>query len=124
MFIECRFKSKINKKTLIMVGGIHTNLFPEQTLLDLKPHVIGIGEGEITITEILKEIHTKNFDKIEGVCFIKDGKPFRTSPRKLNKNIDGFPLPARHLIPKEDFIMNNRMFNTDILMTHIMPGRG
>jgi len=124
MFVECRFKSKIKDKTLIMVGGIHANLFPEQTLIDLKPHVVGIGEGEITIIEILKEIHTKNFNKIEGVCFIKDGKPFRTLPRKLNKNIDGFPLPARHLIPQDDFIMNNRMSNTDLLMTHIMPGRG
>lgn len=124
MFIECRFKSKINEKTLIMAGGVHANLFPEQTLMDLEPDVVGVGEGEVTIIEILKEIETRNFSKIDGVCFLENGKPYKTPPRRLNRNIDGFPFPARHLIPKEDFIMNNRMSDTDILMTHIMPGRG
>lgn len=124
MFMECRYKSKINSDTLIMVGGIHANLFPEQTLIDLKPDVVGVGEGEETILEILKEKETKQFKKITGVCYLENGIPVKTQSRKLSKNIDNFPLPARHLLEIDDFIMNDRLSNINTIMTHIMPGRG
>lgn len=124
LFMECRFKSTFDPDTLIMAGGIHANLLPEQTLVDLEPHVVGIGEGEDTIIELLVEKDTKDFHKIAGVCYLDDNKPKRTVPRQYTKNIDNFPLPARHLLPKEDFIMNDRMSNTNVLMTHLMPGRG
>lgn len=124
LFMECRFKSMFRPDTLIMAGGIHANLLPEQTLVDLKPHVVGVGEGEETILEILAEKGTKNFHKIAGVCYLDNGKPKRTAPRQISRSIDNFPLPARHMIPKEDFVMNDRMSNTNVLMTHIMPGRG
>jgi radical SAM superfamily enzyme YgiQ (UPF0313 family) len=125
MFMECRFKSLFAPDALIMAGGIHANLFPEQTLLDLKVDVVGIGEGEETIVELLKLWHTKDFSAVAGVCYMgSDRAPVRTPPRKLNKNIDNFPLPGRHLLDPSDFIMNDRMSNTNVKMTHIMPGRG
>lgn len=124
MFMECRFNSTFRDDALIMAGGIHANLFPEQTLLDLKPHVVGIGEGEDTIIELLEQKDNKKFYNINGVCFLVGEKPFRTSPRVLSKNINNFSFPARHLLPQSDFIMEDRMSNTNIKMTHIMPGRG
>ena len=90
----------------------------------MKVDAVGIGEGEETIIELIKAKESKKFDHISGICFLKNAKPFRTQPRKLTKNIDRFPLPARHLLNKEDFIMSDRMSDTDIKMTHIMPGRG
>lgn len=124
LFMECRQRSQFRSDTLIMAGGIHANLFPEQTLLDLEPHVVGVGEGEDTILEILERRISRRFSQIKGVCYLDGARPVRTPPRIVSRNIDRFPFPARHLIPQEDFILNDRMSNTDVKMTHFMPGRG
>lgn len=124
MFMECRFRSTFRDDALIMAGGVHANLFPEQTLLDLKPHVVGVGGGDETIIEILAERSSRQFSKIKGVCYLDGSTPTRTLPRVISRDIDRFPLPARHLIPEEDFILNDRMSNTNLRMTHIMPGMG
>lgn len=121
---ESRFTSLFPENVFIMVGGVHANFYPEETLLDIKPDIVGIGEGEETIVEILSMIDSKYFSSIDGVCFIKDGKPYRTKPRYSRKDIDYLPLPARHLLQEDDFLMNNRLSNTDIRMAHVMFTRG
>lgn len=124
MFLECRFYSTFREGALLMAGGVHANLFPEQTLIDLAVDVVGIGEGEDTVVELLREAERRDFSSVSGVCFLKDGSIVKTPARKMEKNIDRYLFPARHLIPVEDFVMNNRMSNTSLRMTHIMPGRG
>jgi radical SAM superfamily enzyme YgiQ (UPF0313 family) len=124
MFLECRAKSKFHPSVLLMAGGVHANLFPEQTLIDLAVDVVGIGEGEDTIIELLQQIETRNFSAIHGICFQSNGTIYKSAARKIERNIDRFLFPARHLIPTSDFIMNDRMSNTSLRMTHIMPGRG
>jgi anaerobic magnesium-protoporphyrin IX monomethyl ester cyclase len=124
LFLECRFGSRIRPDTLLMAGGVHVNLLPEQTLRDLAVDVIGVGEGEDTINEILEHIADRDFSSIPGVAYLSEGAYVATPARSIAKNIDRFPLPARHLIPTGDFVLSDRMSNTDVRMTHIMPGRG
>lgn len=124
MFLECRQYSNFHTSALLMAGGVHANLFPEQTLIDLDVDIVGIGEGEDTVIEILRHSDTRDFSKISGVCFRKNDTIYKTPARQIEKNIDRFLYPARHLIPIDDFVMSNRMSNTNIKMTHIMPGRG
>lgn len=119
-----RFESTLDEDALVMVGGVHANFFPEKTLSDLKPDVLGIGECEETIIEILAQAETRNFEDIKGVCFLKGDKIVRTGPRFITKDIDWLPHPARHLLPDEDVVMNNRLSNTDIRMAHVMFTRG
>ncbi len=118
-------KSKIKEDALVIIGGVHPSIYPEETLLDLKPHVLCIGEGEKTIVEILEHYLDRDFSKVKGVCLLRDGKPFRTPLRKLITNIDSLPLPARHLLPQETFIMNDRLLSDrKIKLTHVMFARG
>ncbi len=124
MFMECRSRSQFADGTLLMAGGVHANLYPEQTLLDLDVAVVGVGEGEDTVIEILRAWDRRDFSQVKGVCFRSNGQVIRTPTRTLSRNIDRFPFPARHLLDTADFIMGDRMSDTDILMTHLMPGRG
>lgn len=121
---KTRFGSLYSPNTLVMVGGVHPNFYPEQTLNELNPDVVAIGEAENTIIEILEQYVTRDFSKIKGVCFKRGEKIVRTPPRKIEKNIDWLPLPARHLLPLEDIVMSNRLSNTDIKMAHVMFTRG
>lgn len=124
LFLECRRLSTFAPGTLLMAGGVHVNLFPEQTLRDLQPDVICVGEGEGVICDILEHAVDRDFSKVPGSAFLYDETYIRVPGRHLEKNIDRFPLPARHLLDVADFVMTNRMSNTDVRMTHIMPGRG
>jgi len=124
MFLECRQHSQFSDDVLLMAGGVHANLLPEQTLRDLQPHVVGIGEGEDTILELVAEWQRRNFAEVKGVCYRDGDRVVRTPSRQLSKDISRFPLPARHLLQEDDFIMSDRMSNTSLRMTHIVPGRG
>ncbi len=121
---QARFNSHYKEGVLIAVGGVHASMYPAQTLLDLQVDVIGVGEGEITILEIIDEINTRRFSKIQGVCYLSNLTPTFTQPRPLLANIDDLPFPARHLMQADDLIMSNRLANTDLKMTHIMLSRG
>jgi len=120
----CRFTSVYSESCLIVVGGIHASIYPQQTLLDLKADIVSLGEGEITILEIIDKFKTRNFEKIQGICYLLNSNPVFTHPRPLLDNIDVLPFPARHLLDQDDFIINNRLAKTDLRMTHIMFSRG
>lgn len=121
---EARFKSIYTGDPLIMVGGVHANFYPEETLEDIRPHVVGIGEGEKTILELLQEQSTRRFSQVKGICYFKGSTPTRTAPRLLLPNIDALPLPARHLLDQQDFLMDDRLSATNIRMAHVMFSRG
>lgn len=121
---ESRISSFYSNDPLIMVGGVHPNFYPEETLLDIKPHVVGVGECEETILELLQESKTRLFAKVKGVCFFNGSAPYRTMQRSLMINIDALPLPARHLLDYEDTVMSNRLSRTDLRMAHVMFSRG
>jgi anaerobic magnesium-protoporphyrin IX monomethyl ester cyclase len=121
---RARERSRHAPGALIMVGGVHANFYPERTLLEMEPAVVGVGEGEQTLLEILDEADTRRFDRIQGVCYLKDGNPVQTAKRMVDKNIDPLPLPARHLLPAEDIVMSDRLSSTDTQMAHVMFSRG
>lgn len=124
LFMECKVRSKFASKVMVMAGGVHPTLLPEQTLVDLQPDVVAFGEGEDTILELLQSYESRDFRDIDGVCYWEAGRVQKNRPRRLSKNVDRFQFPARHLLPESDFILNDRMSNTSVRMTHIMPGRG
>jgi anaerobic magnesium-protoporphyrin IX monomethyl ester cyclase len=95
---------KVNKGIITVVGGIHFSFTPEESLLNF-PEIdyIVIGEGELTIVELIKTLNNgKKPDKVKGISFRRNEKIIHTPPRPLIKNLDVLPYPAYHLI--EDYI--------------------
>lgn len=121
---KARFASIYKEDALILVGGVHASLYPEETLIDLEADVVGIGEGDITLPEILEKYDTRDFHGIRGICYVGDSKPVLTAQRPLVQDIDHLPFPARHLMDTEDLILTDRLAKTDLRMTHIMLSRG
>mgnify|MGYP001559954386 CR=1 FL=1 len=119
-----RFSSLYAKDVVISVGGVHPTFYPKETFIDFMADVVAIGYGERTIVEIVNARKSKNFSQISGVfCF--NGQSFVMNKEKpLDKDINWLPLPARHLLDESDFIMSDRLANTDTRMTHIMLSRG
>jgi len=92
-------KEEINPKSVIVAGGIHPTALPEETIKNPFIDFVVVGEGEITLYELVKAIEEKecNFKKINGLYFKQNNIIISTPPRELISDIDEIPFPARDL---------------------------
>lgn len=84
-----------------IVGGPHITAVPNETM-GLYPDIdIGVlGEGEITIIELLNALeNAASLDSVNGVIYRQDGTLITTSVRPFIKDIDTLPFPAWDILP-------------------------
>lgn len=85
----------------LICGGVHTTIMPEDVLNNTKFDIAVVGEGDITLTEI---VSGKPLNKIEGIVYKKNDKILKTKPRPLIKNLDDLPYPAFELYDIKKYI--------------------
>lgn len=85
----------------IIVGGSHLSALPEKTMKVFPQFDIGIiGEGELTVIELLKTQDEKiSLDGLKGIIFRDNGKLKINEQRPLINNLDALPFPAWDLLP-------------------------
>lgn len=89
-------------KTLIILGGHHPSVLPEESLKEEFIDIIVIGEGEETMKELAMAIINKSLsiDQIKGIVYKAGSNEIKyTQPRSLIENLNELPLPAWHLLP-------------------------
>jgi len=91
---------KVDKNTIIILGGSHATFFPEQ-ILQHYPEIdyIVLGEGEYTFFELVKGLREKkDLRNISGIAFKENNNIIITSAREVIKNLDEIPFPAHHFV--------------------------
>lgn len=123
---KVRENSQFNEIGLLIAGGIHTTIFPEEVINDLKVDIACVGEGEKTITEIIDVYPERKFNNINGIVYwdSHSGKMVKTPERELIEDLDTIPFPARHLLPLDEIVMEDRLSNTNLPIVHILCSRG
>ena len=123
---RARDDAAIRDDALIMVGGVHANFYPAQSLVDFRAHVLCQGESERTILEVLARAAdgSRSFAGIVGTWWMDGGWLRQERPRAQIGDIDCLPLPARHLLPVEDIVIPDRLAGRDLPMAHVMFSRG
>jgi len=80
-----------------VVGGFHASLCPEDFDRDYVD-VIVVGEGEQTFPELVETLEAgRDLAAVNGLIYRRQGRPYATTPREPAKDINSFPMPARHL---------------------------
>jgi len=89
-----KYCKSVNPDITTVIGGPHVTFAAKETL-DEAPwiDIVAMGEGEMTLLDI---VGGKKRDDIPGIAFRSDGVKV-TPPRPLIEDLDGLPLPARHL---------------------------
>jgi len=88
-----------NPEIKIIIGGPQTTTFPKFSINCLEFDFGVIGEGEITIQELIYAIeNNKPFDKIKGIVFKKKSEIIINQKRELIENLDSIAFPARELL--------------------------
>jgi anaerobic magnesium-protoporphyrin IX monomethyl ester cyclase len=64
-----------------------------------------IGEGELTLLELIKAIDSgvNDFSKIAGLAFIQNGGAIKTFKRAVMRELDALPMPAWDLVDIEPY---------------------
>jgi radical SAM superfamily enzyme YgiQ (UPF0313 family) len=105
-------KEKYSDQCLIVVGGSHVSALPVETLKRYSSFdLCAIGESEITLLEIIRNISERNWVSIDGIAFKNiQGEIIQTKPRAKIDNLNSLPMPAWDMLPKatEYFIQSSR----------------
>ncbi len=90
-------------KTVVLCGGIHPTLVPEDVALHCDAVVV--GEGELATEEILLRLKEgKDFHDLPGLCYVGEhGTLAFTEPRQLAPNLDDLGAPDWSLIPFQNW---------------------
>ncbi|HBC75623.1 MAG: hypothetical protein A2008_08715 [Candidatus Wallbacteria bacterium GWC2_49_35] len=96
-----RLIREILPEAKIVTGGYISNQLWREGLSSGYLDYIVMGEGEITMMELLKSINSgaSDMSQIEGLAYLKDGKPFLTAERAFIDDLDTLPMPAFDLFP-------------------------
>lgn len=109
-----------------MIGGHGPSPEPEFFLKKTGADLICIGEGEITVCEVMDALAEKrSFHDTLGVAFMDGDKCVQTPRRPLIEDIDSITQPAYDLFPMEVYrlLRMPHCKNSDFVMP-ILSGRG
>ncbi len=123
---------KDRKKNIpVIIGGPHLTATPEETLLRYPCFDIGvIGEGEITVVELLTKMEKgADLSLVQGLIFRDNSSIKKTAARSFIGNLDDLPLPAWDLLPSlpkyyyPTISSLNRLPSTHLVTSRGCPGR-
>lgn len=83
----------------IICGGPYPTVMAEQLLKEFPVNICVIGEGEVTLAEVVKALREKRaLDDVAGIAFKKHGQIVTTAKRELIPELDALPFPAWDMI--------------------------
>lgn len=109
-----------------ILGGHGPAPDPEYFMKKTKADAVVIGEGEVTVVELLDALERKKeLSSVQGIAFMQDGKCIKTPKRELIPDIDDIPFPAWDMFPMDHYAMlrEPHIKNSERTML-VLSGRG
>lgn len=97
---------KIRPQAVTMMGGPHVSFDIEGTFRSCPElDIIVVGEGEATLMELVPAVFDRSaWRNVKGIAFRDKEDTVFTGPRDLIHDLDGLPMPARHLLPVSRYL--------------------
>ena len=115
-----------NQELFYILGGHGPSSDPEFYLRKTQADAVIIGEGEVTIVDLLNShFNNKDLNQVEGITYKKDEEFITTEERELIQDIDSITFPAYDLFPIEYYNLMKypNSTGTDFTMP-MLSGRG
>ena len=96
---------KAHPEAFVVMGGPHFTGTAYDTLSHI-PAVDGVvsGEAELTLLELVQALEARDsLRKVDGLAFRENGIIIENRPRQRIPDLNVLPMPARHLIPWEQY---------------------
>ncbi len=94
--------NSVPNRPLYILGGHGPAPEPEYFLKNTNADAIIIGEGDITVVNLLDALENKrSLSSVNGIAYLDGGHLVQTKPRELIKDLDSISLPAWDLFPMD-----------------------
>ena len=111
-------------KALIVLGGVHPTVHPEEVIANPHVDMVVRGEGEMTMLDIASGVDKR---EIDGITYMDGDSIVHNSDRELVKDLDSLAPPAYHLLPMDKYYpaagASKRQPAISMLATRGCPGR-
>lgn len=95
---------KIDKRIIVIAGGPHATVCPEEVLGDDNCDILLLGEAEESFHELIMAFQKDTeIITIDGLGYKIDGKPKINPKLGFIKNLDSIPFPAYHLMELDKY---------------------
>ena len=118
--------NEAKNRPFYVIGGHGPSPEPEYFLKKTQADTVVIGEGEITIVELLEALETKKeLSSVRSIAFMENGKCVQTPRRAPVQNIDAIPFPSWDLFPMDHYALfrEPNIKNSERCML-VLTGRG
>jgi len=126
-FRLARIAKKINPAIVTVLGGPHITMTGRETLEHVNAvDILVLGEGEQTLVELVHALESgQDLSGVNGICFRKpDGTIVSNKPGKAIESLDDLPMPARHLVPFEQYNFSVTTRNVSRKAANMITARG
>lgn len=102
-----------NPEKMVVWGGYHPSLLPDQTAADEHIDAVVRGQGELACIELAEYLEgNRELTDIDGLSY-RDGGNIKHNPERRVADINEFPPMPYHLIDVEKYIDFNRRVHGD-----------
>ncbi|MDW7761279.1 MAG: radical SAM protein [Acidobacteriota bacterium] len=109
-----------NPDVLIVYGGIHPTIAPEETIAEDFVDAICRGEGDDTMIDFLEALDQgRDWSEIPGLWTKRDGAVRRNPLRPLIRDLDRLPFPDRAALPPSS--LNAELYGVNLLTSRGCP---
>lgn len=111
--------------TMVIAGGPHPSVAPDFVLEDENIDMVALGEGEVTLTELLKSDCDPS--GVKGLIYRKNGQIIRNEPQPALEDLDRLDHPALDLCDMESYFRSWFLLDsvsTGLKGTSIIASRG
>ncbi len=117
-----RCAKRVYSNAIVVLGGPHTHIFPEETIAREGVDFLVLGEGEIVFKDLLNHLGSRELLKsIKGLVFEDKGKIINTGIAESTPNLDELGIPARHLVNVKDY---SSLLGRNNVVTTMFTSRG
>lgn len=107
----CAIIKRINKNAIIVVGNSVASSIPTILLSHTQADIAVIGEGDITIVELLRHLSKReSLEAVSGIYFKRDGKIIPTKLRTPISNLDSIPFPKWDLFEINTYLQESKNY--------------
>ena len=100
--LTARSVKNVDPSIIVVLGGPHTFIYPEETIRIPEVDYLVLGEGEGVFTKLIDAL-AKNEDlaRVPSIVYQRNGEIYKNEIVPLHQDLDSLAFPARHLIPQQ-----------------------
>lgn len=110
----------INSQAVIVIGGPHPTVKPEECLKVKTIDYVIVGEGEVALPKLVKVVQGRlKVHEVPNLVYRQGGKIIKNK-KELIKNLDQIPFPAKHIFDTSKYPSQQKAYG-DIVASRGCP---